>query len=113
MKIRIAKRVDLPAIVEIYNQAIRERNKTADLYEYTVAERIEWFNSHTDSKYPLFVAEDENGIVGYSSISPYRESRPALLRTAELSYYVHFEHHRKGIGSKLVNWAIGYSSEKG
>ena len=31
----------------------------------------------------------------------------ALRYTAEVSYFVHFEHHRQGIASKLLKHAIG------
>ena len=57
-------------------------------------------------KHPLWVAEDENKIVGYLTISPYRPGRMALRYTAEVSYYVHTDHHRKGIASTLLKHAI-------
>ena len=106
MNIRIATLNDLDSIVDIYNQAIQAGQKTADNTIFTSDERIEWFKSHTRDKYPLFVAVKQEQIVAYLTISAYRYGRIALEKTAEVSYYVHFGHHKKGIGSILLNHAI-------
>ena len=107
MNIRIAKLEDLGAIVDIYNQAIAAGQKTADVTPVTIDDRGKWFSDHTPDKYPILVSEDDNVIVGYLTISAYRPGRKALRYTAEVSYYVHFEHHRQGIASNLLQRAIG------
>jgi L-amino acid N-acyltransferase YncA len=107
--IQIATLKDLPRIVEIYNQAIASRNATADTVPFTVDERLEWFSIHDPSEYPIFVYEQEGDVVGWLSISPYR-GRPALKRSAEVSYYVDYAHHRQGIGSALLAYAIADAS---
>jgi len=104
--IRTAKLADLEAIVEIYNQAIRAGQRTADTEPFTVEDRLDWFEAHTPDKYPLLVAVQDNKIIGYLTISSYREGRPAFLRTAEVSYYIHFQYHRKGVASLLMQRAI-------
>lgn len=106
MNLRIAALRDLDSIVGIYNQAIQAGNKTADTKIISPDERVEWFKSHTKEKYPLFVATLKDQIVGYLTISAYRSGRTALEKTAEVSYYVHFEHHNNGVGSILLNHAI-------
>ena len=106
MNIRIATLNDIDSIVDIYNQAILAGKKTADTTIFTSNERIEWFKSHTRDKYPLFVAVEQGEILGYLTISAYRSGRIALEKTAEVSYYVHFNHHKKGIGSVLLHHAI-------
>jgi phosphinothricin acetyltransferase len=106
MKIRIAKVADLDQLVEIYNQSIAAGRKTADITPVTVDDRISWFESHTPSQYPIFVAQQDETIVGYLTISAYRCGRMALKHTAEVSFYIHFEHHRKGIASDLLKYAI-------
>jgi L-amino acid N-acyltransferase YncA len=109
MKIRIAELDDLPAIVEIYNQAVPSFRSTARLTPVTVSERKNWFHEHNPQKHPIFVAELDEGVIGWCSLSNYRPGRPALRFTAELSYYVDTDHQRRGIGSELVNHALAVS----
>ena len=47
--IRIATDTDLPAIVEIYNEAVAERFATADLTPVTLERREQWFEEHDPS----------------------------------------------------------------
>ena len=105
MNIRIAELKDLKAIVEIYNQAIAAGEKTADITPVTLDGRKNWFRNHTPDKYPILVAEEES-VVGYLTISAYRPGRMALRHTAEVSFFIHFDHHRKGIASQLLQYAI-------
>jgi len=95
---------DLPALTTIYNQAI-EDGKTADTVPYTTAGRRSWFDAHQDRQYPLFVA-DTGSPVGYATLSSYREGRPALRSSVEISYYVHRDMHRRGLGRALLQHAL-------
>ena len=105
-KIRFAEAVDLPRIVEIYNQAILTQKVTGDIATFSVEQRRPWFDQHDRDRYPLYVCEDEAGeITGFLSLSPYRD-RPAMSRTAEVSYYVDYACHHQGIGSKLMEAAL-------
>ena len=106
MKIRIAQWGDLEALVEIYNQAIMQGQKTADTEPMSTRSRAQWFADHTPDQYPLLVAQQASGVVGYASISAYRPGRQAVRFTAEISYYVHVEHHRQGIASDLLRYAL-------
>lgn len=105
--IRVAVPDDLPAIVEIYNQAVAMRTATADLDPVTVEGRRPWLAEHHGGTHPVFVAEDSGTVTGWCSISPYRPGRMALRHTAEISYYVHEDFRRRGIGSRLISHALG------
>lgn len=105
LNIRLSLVSDLPEIDAIYNQAIKLR-ATAHLHPLSNRERLDWFNQHNPQNYPVFVAETNGVIWGWLSISPYRPGRLALRHTAEISYYVHQDHFRKGIGTQLINHAI-------
>ncbi len=106
MNIRIAKEHDLPQIVEIYNQAVSQRGATADLTPITVESRRCWFDEHSPDSWPIWVMEDDGAILGWCSLSAYRLGRMALRHTAEISYYIHEAHRRKGIGTILIQHAI-------
>ena len=102
--IRLAVPSDLPRLVAIYNQAIAAGNATADTVPFTVEARRPWFEEHDPESHPIYVCE-EGEVSGYLSLSPYRD-RPALRRTAEVSYYVDYARHGRGIGSTLMAHAL-------
>ena len=105
--IRKAKVSDLPSIVGIYNQAIDARRCTGDTEHFNTETRTPWFESHSgNAKTPVFVYESEHGVVGYSYISKYRPGRRAFECVGEVSYYVDFSHHDKGIGKRLLEHLI-------
>jgi L-amino acid N-acyltransferase YncA len=111
MKIRIAQQADLVQIVEIYNQAVALKSATADLDPLEPDDKSQWLEEHVPEKYPIYVAEVDDKIVGWCSLSPYRRGRMALRYTAEISYYIHEGHRRTGIGSALVKHAIAQCEE--
>ncbi len=69
IKIRPALFEDLTSIVNIYNQAIRSRRATGNLWEFSVRERIDWFNKHNGDSFPIYVAELNGEVVGYVNLS--------------------------------------------
>ena len=107
--IRIADIADLEKITEIYNQAVLSKFETADTVEFESKDRLDWFYSHQQDRYPIFVYELNHTVVGWISISPYRCGRKALRYTAEISYYVHTDFKHKGIGSKLIEHVLNES----
>lgn len=113
MKIRIAQQADLVQIVEIYNQAVALKSATADLDPIEPGDRVQWLEEHVPEKYPIYVATVDDSIVGWCSLSPYRRGRMALRHTAEISYYIHEDYRRTGIGSALVRHAISRCEKLG
>lgn len=106
MNIRLASIDDLPVINEIYNQSVSTKTSTADLAPTTLDARKEWFQKHNKEHYPIFVAEDENNIIGWIALSPYRPGRKALWHTAEISCYIRKDAQKKGLGSILFKFMI-------
>jgi L-amino acid N-acyltransferase YncA len=112
MPIRIAKHNDLNEIVEIYNHAILQKNATADITPITTKDRKLWFEEHKPDEYPIWVfCDDKDTILGWCSLSPYRKGRMALRHTAEISYYIHKDHRKQSIASKLVQHSIDNCKE--
>ena len=105
MTIRDAIEADLPAIVAIYNATIAGRMATADTQPVTVESRRNWFHEHHPNTRPLWVALENEVIVGWLSFQSFY-GRPAYHATAELSIYVAPNWRRKGIGSALLAKAI-------
>jgi len=101
MIVRFARPQDLPRLIEIINQSVSARS-TAVLEAVTVEDKQSWFDEHTSEQFPILVAESESKVWGYLYISPYRPGRSALIHTAEVSYFVDFNHHNKGVASRLM-----------
>lgn len=106
MKIRLATIEDLPIIVNIYNQAIRSRCATGDMDEFKTEDRVNWFKKYNADSFPIYVAEIDKTVVGFCTISPYREGRRAMSAVAEISYYLDYSFHKQGIGTALLKYAI-------
>jgi phosphinothricin acetyltransferase len=101
----------LPAINEIYNQAVATGLKTAHTSPTSVEERRHWFKKYPRDRYPVFVYLIDQKPVGWLSVSPYRFGRQALDTVVEVSYYIDHHHHGKGIASQLMEHAIDFCLE--
>lgn len=112
MNIQHAHYNDLEQIVAIYNESIPLKNATADLQEILTFERLDWFNKHSLSGYPLFVAKEAHEIIGWCSLSPFY-GRPAYSKTAEISIYVRQDFQDKGIASQLFETLLIQAKHNG
>jgi L-amino acid N-acyltransferase YncA len=108
MIIRDAVEANLPAIVDIYNAAIRGRISTAQLDPVSVEERLPWFREHSSESHPLWVAEIDGQTAGWLSFHSFI-TRCAYRGTAEISVYVSEKFRRLGVGRVLVKKALAYS----
>jgi len=101
MQIRPATSADLPAINDIYNDAVEHATATFDLEPWTIQQRRAWLNEHAgNDRYPVLVAEVDGRVVGWASLSPFSD-RKAYDITAESSVYVHSDFRGQGIGRTL------------
>jgi phosphinothricin acetyltransferase len=110
--IRLAREADIPAISDIYNHIIL--NTTA-VYQYeaqTLDMRKAWYDAKMKDGYPVFVAEDEGLVIGFSSYGPFR-AWAAYKYTVENSVYVAVGQRGKGIGKLLIQPLIDSAREKG
>ena len=99
--VRHAIENDLPQILEIYNDIIK--NTTAVYYyePHTLEMRRKWFMEKQEKGFPVFVA-DENGIIlGMSTIGPFRIPT-AYQYTVENTVHVAADARGKGIGKLLM-----------
>lgn len=106
MSIRFAIEEDLPAINEIYNQAVDQKYCTAHLLPLSLDEQTNWFKKHDPSRFPVFVSVLDKEVSAWMSLGPYRVDRQALSHVAEVSYYVEKSRQGEGIGTQLLEYAI-------
>ena len=105
MTYRNATLNDLPTIVEIYNSIIAGRMVTADTEPVSTESRIPCFNVHSPEKRPLWMVEENGVTLGWVSFQSFY-GRPAYDGTAEISIYIHEDHRGKGLGKKMLAYAM-------
>jgi len=98
--VRDARKSDLPALLEIYNDAVLRSPATFDLEPQTLGQRLKWFSEH-GRLHPLIVAERSGHVLGYACLSDFRD-KPGYSKSAEDSVYVHRDAQGKGIGKALM-----------
>jgi L-amino acid N-acyltransferase YncA len=113
MKMRPARREDLPGILEIYNDAVLKTTASYDYEPRTLEHRTTWFEDRTREQYPIFVAENEaRQVVGWSALNPFH-TRMGYRFTAENSVYVAASERGKGIGKLLMEPLITGAKKRG
>jgi phosphinothricin acetyltransferase len=101
IRIRTAKEDDLPRLLEIYNDIIINTTAVYDYEPHTIEMRKQWWETKKSLGFPVFVAEDEGHISGFSSIGPFR-AWAAYKYSVENSVYVASDARGKGIGKLLI-----------
>lgn len=99
--IREAIENDLPQLLSIYNDIILHTTAVYDYEPHTLEMRRQWFETKKQQGYPVFVAEEERNILGFSSIGPFR-AWAAYKYSVENSVYVASEARGKGVGKLLI-----------
>jgi phosphinothricin acetyltransferase len=102
--LRDATPTDLPRINEIYNHYVTGSTCTYQEEPETLESRQAWFAAHGPTL-PVIVAEDAGSVVGWGSLSPFRD-RSAYRFTVENSVYVDAAAHRRGIGLAIMEELI-------
>ena len=105
MQIRDAVETDLPAILAIHNEVIATSTAIYSETPSTLAERVDWWRSRIASGFPVIVAEDDSGLVGYASFGEFR-GRPGYRFTVEHSVYVRQDRRGSGAGVVLMTHLI-------
>src|SRR5438874_9932436 len=99
--IRYAMETDLENILSIYNDIIVNTTAVYDYEPHTIEMRRNWYQAKQKDGYPVFVATENDKIVGFSSIGPFRPWA-AYKHTVENSIYVAAEKRGRGIGKLLL-----------
>lgn len=101
MIIRSAEPKDLSAILEIYNHSVLNTTASYDYEPSDMNHRVAWYEMHQQQDLPVFVAENQSGVIGWSSLSKYRD-RIGYRFTVEDSVYIAEPHRGKGVGKALL-----------
>jgi len=108
--IRHATENDLQQTLDIYNEIIA--NSTA-IFQYepqTIEMRKAWFAEKKEKNFPVFIAEENNVIVGFSTFGQFRNWQ-AYQYSVENSLYVKADCRGRGIGKLLLQPLIDAAKE--
>ena len=116
--IRPAVEADLPAITDIYNEAVVRGGSSAELEPVSLEARRAWVDSHEPrNRYPVVVIDVETDVgewrtVGFGSLSKFHQ-RAGYDGVVELSYYIAGAYHGRGLGTAMVAWLMDAAVERG
>lgn len=112
VEIRQAVYDDLPQMLDIYNDVILNTTAVYDYEAHTLEMRRQWFETKQQQSFPVFVAEEDGAVLGFSSIGPFR-AWAAYKYTVENSIYVKANCRGKGVGKLLLQPLIEASKALG
>ncbi|HVM03129.1 MAG TPA: GNAT family N-acetyltransferase [Acidimicrobiales bacterium] len=98
--VRLATLADAEAVRAIYNREVTGSTVTFDLVPRSLDDQRAWLAAHAGA-HPAVVAVAGDAVVGFGSLSPYRD-RPAYATTVEDSVYVEREVRGRGVGRLLL-----------
>ena len=101
IQIRKAREKDLEEMLVIYNDIIINTTAVYDYKPHTMEMRRQWFATKQEQGFPVFVADENGKVVGFSSIGPFR-AWAAYKYSVESSIYVAADQRGKGIGKLLM-----------
>jgi phosphinothricin acetyltransferase len=108
MIVRNATENDLPQLLEIYNDIILNTTAVYQYQLHTLEMRREWFALKQQQGFPVFVAEENGYVAGFSTIGTFRQWQ-AYKYSVENSVYVASDKRGKGIGRLLLQPLIDAS----
>lgn len=112
MELREAVPADLPAILDIYNDAILTGTSSWDYEPWSPVQHADWYAHKVENGFPILVAVEGEQLLGYAT---YGEFRPKIgyAATREHSVYVHDAARGKGVGSRLMAELIDRARQSG
>jgi L-amino acid N-acyltransferase len=111
MEIRLARSADAAALRAIYNAEVSGSTVTFDIEPRSHAEQLAWIERHQGA-HPALVAVAGEEVVGFGSLSPFRE-RAAYATTVEDSVYVAAHRRGQGVGRRLLEELVSVATRQG
>jgi L-amino acid N-acyltransferase YncA len=96
-----ASRHDLPQILAIYNEVIRNSTAVYSEEEFSPARGETWFDTKIGHGFPMIAARDASGITGFGTFGEFR-AWPCYRHSVEHSVHVRLDRRGQGVGRALV-----------
>jgi phosphinothricin acetyltransferase len=103
--IRAATAADVPAMRDLFNALIPTRTITWRDHLAPLEEIEQWFADQHRAGNPVFVAEHDGEVVGYTTWTPFRGGPrfPGYAKSVELTIHVRTDQHGRGVGRSLID----------
>jgi L-amino acid N-acyltransferase len=101
LAVRDATEADLPGLVAIYNEVIATSTAIYSSEPVTLGNRLEWWRTRVAQGYPVLVAADASGVMGFASFGDFR-TWPGYRFTVEHSVHVRADCRGQGVGTELL-----------
>jgi phosphinothricin acetyltransferase len=92
---------DLPQILAIYNEVIRNSTAVYSEEEFSPARGTAWFDAKMAHGFPMIVARDDSVIAGFGTFGEFR-AWPCYRHSVEHSVHVRVDRRGQGVGRALV-----------
>ncbi len=105
MLIRDAVSADFDEITAIYNEVLTNSTAIYNDRPATRDDRIAWWRSRLEQRYPVLVAVERDRVAGFASFGDFRPW-PGYRFTVEGTVHIHSEKRGKGVGTLLLKALI-------
>ena len=110
--IRDASTDDVPGILAIYNDVIATSTAVYREDPATLDDRLQWFSARQAQSYPVLVATDDTGILGFASYGDFR-TWPGYRFSVEHTVHIRADQRGRGVGTLLMRALIQRAVEQG
>jgi phosphinothricin acetyltransferase len=111
INLRQASTADAGDLCRIYNREVEQSTVTLDLVPRSLDEQRAYITDRSGGL-AIVVAEIDDAVVGFASLSFYRD-RPGYRTSVEDSVYVDRDHHGRGLGSALLGEVVRLATNHG
>jgi L-amino acid N-acyltransferase YncA len=101
MELRDAAEDDLPGLADIYNEVIATSTAVYSSTPVTLEDRRQWWRARVAAGYPVLVAADDTGVIGFATFGDFR-AWPGYRFTVEHTVHVRADRRGGGVGTALL-----------
>jgi len=110
--VREAAPADLPALLEIYNEAVAHSTASWDYEPWTPVHHADWYAYKAERGYPILVADQDGDVLGYATYGEFSD-KAGYSATREHNVYLRTDARGQGIGRSLMEALIGQARGRG